>query len=342
MGLGSFYTDLMRGLGASTRVFGIMDEPVDSPKGALTVPSITPQSIASPVSAELVPNTATTGLRPELHGTISFRSISFTYPTRDTPIFTDLSFTISSGTVVGIMGESGGGKSTVSSLLLRLYDPSSGSIEIDGFDLRTLDPTWFRERVVGIVAQEPTLFVGSVMENIRYGRLDATDEEVYEAAREANCYEFVMGFPEGFETKLGERGVNLSGGLDSELHVGEVDRATDRFVAFRTGGQRQRIAIARALLKNPRILVLDEATSNLDSVSEYLVQQALERLMKGRTVLIVAHRLSTIRSADQLLVIQKGQVVERGTWEELMRHDETSAFRMLVKRQHGGLVEPGN
>lgn len=279
--------DMNRGLGASTRVFAILDEPVVIPKGSVVIHPEAQHSTAGDatvtISAPLVANTASTGLRPHLAGHIEFNKVAFKYPTRETPIFTDLSFSVPAGTVVGIVGESGGGKSTVASLLLRLYDVDAGSVTIDGIDLRTIDPTWFRQEIVGVVSQEPALFVGTVMDNIRYGRLDATDEEVYAAAREANCFDFVNSFPERFQTKLGERGVNLS------------------------GGQRQRLAIARAVLRNPKILVLDEASSALDSQSEFLVHLALERLMKGRTVIIIAHRLSTLRSADSLLVIQNGR-----------------------------------
>ncbi|KAI9006453.1 P-loop containing nucleoside triphosphate hydrolase protein [Hyaloraphidium curvatum] len=299
VGIGGVYTDLMRGLGASTRVFGILDSREPPPIGSLPIPG--------GQSAALTSTTSIDGLRPSLGGRISFRNVVFTYPTRSGHVFSNLSFDCAPGTVTGIAGPSGSGKSTILSLLLRLYDPEAGSIEVDGYDLRVLDPTWFRSDVAAVVSQEPTLWAGSIEENIRYGRPDATQEEVREAAAAANCLEFIEGFPDRWETKLGERGVDLS------------------------GGQRQRIAIARAILKNPKILVLDEASSNLDPVSERLVQVALERVMRGRTVLVIAHRLSTIRNADQILLVRDGGVAERGTYDELIARG--GAFASLAAGQ---------
>ena len=210
------------------------------------------------------------------------------------------------GRVVALVGPSGGGKSTVASLVSRLYDPDGGRITLDGEDFRDLDPDWLRE-VVGIVPQEPILFATTVAENIRYGRPGASDEEVLSAATAANAHEFVAAFPDAYETIVGERGVRLS------------------------GGQKQRVAIARAILKDPKVLVLDEATSALDAESEHLVQEALSRLMKGRTTLIIAHRLSTVREADRVLVMDGGQVVQSGSHDELVGVD--GIYRQLVQRQ---------
>eukprot|EP00124_Ichthyophonus_hoferi_P000184 Ihof_evm21s6 gene=Ihof_evmTU21s6 len=203
---------------------------------------------------------------------IEFREVDFTYPSRpEQPVLTKFSLKAEPGQVLALCGPSGSGKSTIGNLVERFYDPQNGQVLLDGMDIKELDPSWVRGKLIGYIGQEPTLFGGTIMENIRYGRMDATDEEVYEAARQANADDFVTGFPESYQTIVGERGKTLS------------------------GGQRQRLAIARALLKNPRILILDEATSALDTESERLVQEALDRLLVGRTVIVIAHRLSTIR-----------------------------------------------
>jgi ATP-binding cassette subfamily B protein len=194
----------------------------------------------------------------------------------------------------------------VAALLSRFYDPDSGAIELDGVPFLELDPSWLRQQV-GVVSQEPVLFATSVRDNIRYGRPDASDEDVETAARAANAHDFISAFPEGYETLVGERGVRLS------------------------GGQKQRVAIARALIKDPRVLVLDEATSALDAESEHLVQEALERLMLGRSTLVIAHRLSTVKNADRVLVLDHGTVVERGTHAELVQAE--GLYRQLVERQ---------
>jgi subfamily B ATP-binding cassette protein MsbA len=208
---------------------------------------------------------------------------------------TGLDLRLPAGKVTAVVGASGAGKTTLSALLYRFYEPQSGSITIDGISIRDVQRESLRTHV-GIVPQDTILFNGTIRENIRYGRLDATDAEVEEAARGANVEEFVRGFQEGYDTVVGERGVTLS------------------------GGQRQRVAIARALLKDPRILVLDEATSALDNKSESLVRDALDRLMQGRTTLVIAHRLSTVQNADQIAVIHGGQIAEIGTHSELLRN----------------------
>lgn len=198
------------------------------------------------------------------------------------------------GQVIAFVGPSGAGKSTIANLIPRFYDVTAGSIKIDGIDIRDVTIRSLREQI-GVVPQETMLFSGTVKDNIRYGRLDATDEEIIEAAKAANAHNFIMHLADGYETKIGERGITLS------------------------GGQRQRIAIARAILKNPRILILDEATSALDTESEEIVQEALDKLMIGRTSFVIAHRLSTIINADKIIVLDNGKVTESGTHKELMQ-----------------------
>lgn len=242
-----------------------------------------------------------------LWGDIKFEDVSFAYPTRPGhAVFENLTLTIPAGQVVALCGPSGEGKSTITHLLERFYEPKSGRVTLDGRDLKELNVEWLRGQVIGLISQEPVLFATSVEENIRYGRPDATDEEVREAARAAHVDEFVSRFPAGYGTIVGERGAQLS------------------------GGQKQRIAIARAILKNPPILILDEATSALDSHSEKLVQEALNTVMKGRTVLVIAHRLSTIRSAQLIYVIKDKKALESGTHEQLMAK-KGSLYRRLVE-----------
>ena len=240
-------------------------------------------------------------------GKVALEHVDFTYPTRpDAPVLRGLDLVLEPGKVLALVGPSGGGKSTVAALIARFYDPTAGRITFDGVDLRELDTRWVREQI-GMVAQEPVLFAASIEDNIRYGRRTATLGEIEAAARAANAHDFIARFPDGYQTVVGERGVRLS------------------------GGQRQRIAIARALLKDPRILVLDEATSALDAESEHLVQEALERLMTGRTVLLIAHRLSTVKRASQVVVIDRGRAAESGTHEELVR--KNGIYRRLVEHQ---------
>jgi ATP-binding cassette subfamily B protein len=244
---------------------------------------------------------------PEIEGRVAFEGVTFSYPARrDVAVLRGIDLTIRPGEVVALVGPSGAGKSTIAALLTRLYDPDRGRVLVDGHDLKDLSPDGLRKRI-GVVAQEPILFSCSVADNIRYGKAGATDAEIEAAARTANAHEFVSRFPEGYKTLVGERGVQLS------------------------GGQKQRIAIARAVLKDPRILVLDEATSALDAESEHLVKEALDRLMKGRTTLVIAHRLSTVKDADRVCVLDGGRVVESGPHAALMGQD--GLYRRLVERQ---------
>ena len=260
--------NIQKALAAAQRVFDVLDLPEE----------VTDLPDARPL--------------PAVTGSVSFEHVTFSYNKGD-EIIHDLSFSVKPGQAIGLVGPSGAGKSTIASLLPRFYDCDSGTIRIDGTDIRDATLDSLRSQV-GIVPQETILFNGTVYDNILYGRLDATKEEIIEAAKAANAHDFIMELPQGYDTMLGDRGVNIS------------------------GGQRQRIAIARAILKNPRILILDEATSALDTESERLVQEALNRLMVGRTAFVIAHRLSTIKNADRILVLEKGRLAEDGTHEELM------------------------
>ena len=269
--LSKVIANIQRALAAADRVFDVLDLP------------------------ELIQNKPNAQLLPRVNGNVSFNNVSFAYNT-DEPILDNVSFSATPGQVVALVGPSGAGKSTVASLLPRFYDVTGGSIVIDGLDIREVTMESLREQV-GIVPQETMLFNGSVYDNILYGRLDATEEEVMAASKAANAHNFITELPNGYDTQLGDRGVNIS------------------------GGQRQRIAIARAILKNPQILILDEATSALDTESERVVQEALDRLMVGRTSFVIAHRLSTIKNADKILVMEKGKIVEEGNHDELMAKD---------------------
>lgn len=264
--------DLQRAAGAAERIFELL--------------AVKPE-IAAPAVPQLMPQ--------PVQGNIRFDGVTFTYPSRpEQPALSNLNLTVNAGERLAIVGPSGAGKTTIFQLLMRFYDPQSGTISIDGIDIKHADPVLMR-RAIGIVAQDPVVFSVNAWENIRYGRPDATNDEVLAAARAAHADEFLVKLPEGMNSYLGEKGVRLS------------------------GGQKQRIAIARAVLRNPPILLLDEATSALDAASEQLVQNALENLMRDRTTIVIAHRLATVTTADRIAVLENGQIVGIGTHQELSR-----------------------
>jgi ABC transporter fused permease/ATP-binding protein len=280
--LAEIWSDVMQALGAAEKVLGLLDR--------------TP---AMPIEG---------GDRPaRCEGRIVYEGVRFAYPTRpDVEVLGGVDLDIAPGEVVALVGPSGSGKTTLGALLGRLYDPTAGRVLLDGHDLRALDPAWLRAQV-GVVSQEPVLFSATVEENVRYGRPGASRADVEAACRAAHAHAFVSAFPDGYATRVGERGQQLS------------------------GGQRQRLAIARAVLKDPRILLLDEATSALDAESEALVRDALAALMRGRTAVIIAHRLSTVAGADRVVVVDGGMVVEAGAHAALMQ--QGGVYRRLVERQ---------
>lgn len=277
--------DVQRAAGAAERLLELLD----------AEPGITPPAVPA-------------ALPSPLRGGIRLEGVSFTYSGRETPALDSLDLEIRSGERVALVGPSGAGKSTLFALLLRFHDPDRGRVLLDGIDLREFDPKALRAGL-GLVAQEPVLFTGTVADNLRYGKPDASLDELRAAARDANALGFVEALPQGFDTELGPGGVQLS------------------------GGQRQRLAIARALLKNPSVLLLDEATSALDAESERLVQQALDRLMAGRTSLVIAHRLATVTAADRLLVFDDGKLVAAGRHGELL--ERSPLYRHLAELQFG-------
>src|SRR5262249_32251477 len=232
---------------------------------------------------------------PPIQGEVEFRDVTFGYK-EDAPIFRGLNLVIPAGKTVALVGHTGAGKSTIAGLLTRFYDVQQGAVLGDGFDVREVTQASLRSQI-GMVLQDPFLFTGTIRENIRYGRLDATDEEVEEAARVIGVHDLILQLAKGYDTPIRERGRNLS------------------------VGQRQLIAFARALLADPRILILDEATANIDTFTEVLVQQGLQRLLHGRTALVIAHRLSTIKNADTIIVLQDGRIIEQGSHAELLQRD---------------------
>lgn len=296
--LGNFYTEIVSALGSADRILDILNDEVSED--------------ASTKTTEIVPTNKQSLIRAK--GTINYRNVDFAYPTRpDIPVLKNLSLSIEPGQKVALVGASGSGKSTIVKLLLRFYELNAGSIEVDGKDIWSYDLQAFRDQLA-TVPQEVMLFGGTIRDNIAYGKLNASDEEIMAAADQANALEFIMSFPEGLETLVGDRGIKLS------------------------GGQRQRIAIARAILRDPAILLLDEATSSLDAESERVVQDALNRLMENRTSIIIAHRLSTIREADCIYVIDQGRIIESGTHEALSRISN-GAYNALAKLQFEPLAE---
>uniref|UniRef100_A0A1A9VRV0 ATP-binding cassette sub-family B member 10, mitochondrial n=1 Tax=Glossina austeni TaxID=7395 RepID=A0A1A9VRV0_GLOAU len=286
-GLSNFYTELNKGIGSAQRIWEILDRKYEIPLNFGIMPSEKPK------------------------GQVVFDNVKFCFPARPKNIVLDnFTLTLRPGETTALVGRSGSGKTTIATLLLRLYDPLNGRIVLDDVDLRHLSPIWLRSHI-GAVNQEPVLFSGTIRDNILYGlnpNVNFTESHLEEAVRKAHVDEFSLQLPDGLDTLVGQRGVLLS------------------------GGQKQRVAIARALIKNPTILILDEATSALDSVSEELVQNALDELAKGRTCLTIAHRLSTIRNANTIAVLDNGHVIEQGSYEQLITQN-VGTFKELVKKQ---------
>jgi ABC-type multidrug transport system fused ATPase/permease subunit len=291
-GFADLYSQLQKTIGATQRVREIMKEPGENVMVA-----------REPLLEKY-----------KLKGQVQFDNVSFSYPSRsEIQVLKNVDLLAKPGEQIALVGPSGAGKSTMVAMLLHFYNPDKGKILFDGIDGYDMPLSQLRQQMA-FVPQDVMLFGGTIKENIAYGNPDASDEQIREAARKANAHEFITGFPEGYETIVGERGIKLS------------------------GGQRQRIAIARAILKDPVILILDEATSSLDSASEQLVQEALENLMKNRTSFVIAHRLSTVRNADKIYVLDKGQIVESGTHQELMDIEE-GLYKSLSKLQFASVVE---
>lgn len=280
--LGSLWGDFMSAIGASQRVFEIIERNPPSTDSGLTI--------------------------SDLSGAITFENVHFSYPSRpDIEVLKGITFKILPGQMIALVGSSGSGKTTIANLLPRFYEPTAGKIFLDEKQIQDIKISWLRGQI-GIVSQEPILISSTIEQNIRYGNPLANDDEVREAARAANALEFIERFPDGFKTRVGEKGFQLS------------------------GGQKQRVAIARAILKNPKVLILDEATSNLDTASEHLVQEALYRLMKGRTTLVIAHRLATVKDADIILVMSEGRITQQGRHEDLVKNVEGLYYQLLQRQ----------
>ena len=277
-----YANSISQSIGAAQRVFEVIDREID---------------VKEPENPVILDN---------CQGEVEFRNVAFAY-NKDVPILSEINLKVKPGEVIALVGPSGAGKSTFVNLVPRFYDVSSGELLIDGKNVKDLSSDNYRS-FIGLVPQETYLFAGTIAENIGFGRIGSTQEEVEEAAKLANAHEFIMGLPDGYNTILGERGVNLS------------------------GGQAQRVALARAFLKNPKILILDEATSALDSETENLIQQSLDLLMKNRTTFMIAHRLSTVVNADRIIAIDKGHIIEDGCHEDLIA--KKGLYYQLYTAQH--------
>ena len=276
--LPNLYADIQKAIGASEHLMTLIEEDVE------------------PINQ---PNTLN-----NFNGNVSFKNVEFSYPSRkEIKVLKGISFECKAGQTTALVGSSGAGKSTISSLLMKFYELDKGQIQFDGIDISSVTNTSLRSQIA-VVPQEVILFSGSIKENIAYGNLESTDEEINEAAKKANAFKFISEFPEGMSTLVGDRGIQLS------------------------GGQKQRVAIARAILKNPKILILDEATSALDTESEKLVQDALDKLMENRTSFVIAHRLSTIKNADNILVLDNGKVAQQGTHNDLITDNEGVYYKL--------------
>ena len=282
-GLSGFADVIQRASTSAERVFEILD----------TEPEVKPKPVITTVTSQ------------PIRGEIEFSNVHFAYDASE-PVLQGINVKIKPGEMIGLVGSSGSGKTTMANLIPRLYDVSEGSVKVDGIDVRSYDLHALRNQI-GVVLQEPLLFHGSVADNIAYGVPNASRQDIIWAAQAANAHDFIMEFADKYDTHIGERGLRLS------------------------GGQKQRLAIARAILKNPRILILDEATSAVDTETEKLIQEAIERLIKNRTTIAIAHRLSTLKNADRILVLDKGQIVEEGSHEELMALN--GVFARMVRMQ---------
>ncbi|MCD6552514.1 MAG: ABC transporter ATP-binding protein [Anaerolineae bacterium] len=291
----SYITSLYQPINRLTEIDNVFQQAIAAGERIFELLDVMPEIKDAPDAIEL----------PHIRGEVAFHNVSFRYSTGD-EVLRDVTFRMAAGEMVALVGPSGAGKTSIANLLCRFYDPTQGRITVDGHDLRKVKLSSLRKQVA-VVLQDTFLFNTTVRENLLYGKPDATDEELITAAKTAYAHDFIMALPDGYDTEIGERGVKLS------------------------GGQKQRLALARAILADPRILILDEATSSVDAEAEYLIQQALESVLKGRTSLVIAHRLSTIRDADKIIALEEGRIIEVGDHHELMRHG--GLYSQLYRRQ---------